>query len=173
MSLEWKSLEGQRIQGVLGAIGALPAAALVFGETAAASAPGAPLYTAAIVLTMGAYMHWIYTDGVYHISAIPFRFTVEDLARYRAWEQHTLIPAGYQFQAMTYAYGISSLLCTVLGLMGVYSSLRTGLSVEIGFVAVIVVACAVSFEIVASARRRNALTFAAREWSKLHQGEPD
>jgi len=166
VSMEWKALEGQRIQSVLGAIGALPAAALVFGDDAAASAPGAPLYTAAIVLMIGAYMHWLYTDGVYHLGSIEFRFTEVDLKAFRDWETKTLHPAGYRFQWSTYAYAIASLLCTVCGLMGVYSTIRSGVSVEVGFYAVIALAACVSAEVVSSGAKRNRLLRECRAWSE-------
>lgn len=154
--LDYKQIEGPRIQQVLGAIGALPAAMLVFGDGPSTSAAGAPLFTAAIVFVIGALMNWNYTDDAYHMNTIPF--TVPDKAGpdLEKW-QADLMKAGTQFQHRTYAYGVLSLLSSVLGVAGVYSTLRTGISVNLGFVAAIAAAAAVSFDIVALGMKRNEL----------------
>ena len=113
-------------------------------------------------------MHWLYTDVVYHLGSFEFSFTEADLKSFRDWETKTLHPAGYRFQWSTYAYAIASLLCTVCGLMGVYSNIRSEVSVEVGFCAVVALSLCVSGEVVLSGAKRNRLLRECRVWSEKH-----
>ena len=150
---EYKEIEGQRIQQVLGA---LPAAMLVFGESPSTSAGGAPLFAAAIALIVGALMNWNYTDGAYYLDSISYTVPDEEREALDRWEAD-LLAAGYRFQHRTYSYAILSLFCSILGVAGVYSTLHTGISVNIGFGLAFVAAALVSFDIVRLGMTRNAL----------------
>ncbi|WP_436357929.1 hypothetical protein [Brevundimonas sp. CEF1] len=166
---EFKELEGQRIQQVLGAIGALPAAMLVFGDGPSTAAAGAPLFVAAIALIVGSIMHWNYTDGAYHLDTIEHDVRLVDQPKVDLW-QEDLERAGYWFQGLTYYYGISSLICSVAGVAAVYSTIRLSVSVEIGFLAAGAVTIAVCTEIVLSGRRRNQLLKRCRILNGLPKG---
>lgn len=163
---EYKNIEGQRIQQVLGAIGALPAAMLVFGDGPTTVAAGAPLFAAAIVLIVGALMNWNYTDAIFYLDTehhvVPMDH-VEDLA---TW-QIALENAGDRFQYRTYGYGVLSLLCSITGVAGVYSSLRLPIPVDIGFLIVIVLTIIVSIDVVRSGLQRNQLLNESRRLSEL------
>jgi hypothetical protein len=161
---EYKQLEGQRIQQVLSAIGALPAAMLVFGDGPSASAAGAPLFAMAIALIVGALMHWNYTDAAYHMDCTEHSVAPEEQHRVNAW-QKDLEAAGYRFQRRTYFYGIASLLCSIAGVAAVYSTIRFGVSVEAGFWAVGVGAVAICAEVVVAGNQRNALLDRCRKLS--------
>lgn len=165
---EYKELEGQRIQQVLGAIGALPAAMLVFGEGPSTSAAGAPLFAAAIALIVGAFMHWNYTDAAYHLDCIDHHVTPQHQPLVDRW-QEDLERAGYRFQGMTYFYGIASLLASLAGVAAVYSTLRAGVSVETGFWVAGGISVAVCAEVVCSGRRRNALLTRCRMLNGLRK----
>lgn len=153
---EYKSIEGQRIQQVLGAIGALPAAMLVFGDGPAISATGAPLFVAAIVLVIGSLMNWNYTDAAYHMDSLHMELPEEHQPAHLAW-MADLERAGYQFQHRTYGYAIASLLCSILGVAGVYSTLRSGVSVNVGFLVTVGLGLLTSGDVVALGMKRNAL----------------
>lgn len=161
---EYKQLEGQRIQQVLGAIGALPAAMLVFGDGPSTAAAGAPLFTIAIALIVGALMHWNYTDAAYHMDSIEHFVAPEEQHKVDAW-QDDLEMAAYRFQRRTYFYGIASLLCSIAGVAAVYSTIRFGLSVELGFWAAGIGTVAVSAEVVIAGNQRNALLERCRRLS--------
>ena len=166
---EYKQLEGQRIQQVLSAIGALPAAMLVFGDGPSTSAAGAPLFAVAIALVVGAFMHWNYTDAAYHLDCIDHTVRPQDRPTVDFW-QADLEAAGYHFQGLTYFYGIASLLCSLAGVAAVYSTIRFGVSVEVGFWTAGAVAVAVCAEIVLSGRRRNELLARCRMLNGLPKG---
>jgi hypothetical protein len=153
---EYKQLEGQRIQQVLGAIGALPAAMLVFGDGPSTSAAGAPLFAVAIAFVVGAFMHWNYTDAAYHLDCHEHSVRAQDQPALDAW-QRDVEAAGSRFQGLTYFYGIASLLSSLAGVSAVYSTIRFGVSVELGFWAAGVVTVVVCGEVVLSGRRRNKL----------------
>lgn len=130
MSLEYKSMEGQRIGAALGAIGALPAAALVLGKEVG---PAAPFFALALVGIVAAYLFWLYTDGVYHLSSAPLN------------EQETLVlkRLGYHFQHACFAYGAMSLLLTLFGVAAVHSGIHTPIPIWAGFAVVLILAIAV------------------------------
>ncbi len=123
---EWKQLEGQRIMPVLGAMAAVPGAAII-----AASPAGAPLFCAALMLIAAAYVFWLFTDGIYHLTVHAHKLP-EYPALLKRW-----MPRGLHYQLMTVLYGAGSVICTVAGFAGQYSALRTPLSVEQGFLALI------------------------------------
>lgn len=123
---EWKQLEGQRIMPVLGAMAAVPGAAII-----AASPAGAPLFCAALMLIAAAYVFWLFTDGIYHLTVHAHKLpTYPDLLK--RW-----MPRGLHFQLMTVLYGGGSVICTVAGFAGQHSTLRGPLSVEQGFLVLI------------------------------------
>jgi hypothetical protein len=162
---EFKQLEGQRIQQVLGAIGALPAAMLVFGDGPDTSAAGAPLFAAAIALIIGSLMNWNYTDGAYYLDSASFKVPDTEAEALDQW-QANLLRNAYRFQHRTYGYGVLSLLCSIFGVAGVYSTIRTGVSVDVGFVVAVVAAMIVSFDIVRLGMTRNSLLRECRRLSE-------
>jgi len=162
---EYKQIEGQRIQQVLGAIGALPAAMLVFGDGADVSAAGAPLFAAAIALIVGSLMNWNYTDGAYYLDGASFMVPEEESEALERW-QSALNRHAYIFQHRTFAYGILSLICSILGVAGVYSTIRAPLSVDAGFVLAIATSGAVSFDVVWLGMKRNGLLRECRRLSE-------
>lgn len=163
---EYKELEGQRIQQVLGAVGALPAAMLVFGDGPGASAAGAPLFATAIALSVAALMHWNYTDAAYHLDCIDHSVARGHQDILDNW-RNDVEKAGRRYQGSTYFYGISSLLCSIAGVAAVYSSIRFSLSAELGFWLAGIVAMATCAEIVVAGNRRNLLVERSREISIL------
>ena len=153
---DFKALEGVRIGAVHGAVGALPAAALVFADTPSVVAPGAPLFAAAIILVLGAYMHWNHTDtGFWLIGGIDSdgdnRATNEKV-------RNDLMRSGARNVAMNYIYGLASVGCTVAGFAGVYSSFRSSLSVDQGFIAAGLIFALTTIELVMSRIRHNFLS---------------
>lgn len=145
---DYKTLEGQRIQALMGAIAALPGAALV------ASGPeGAPLFGAALITVAAAFMFWIFTDGIYHFSTIPNR-TADEWAR--------LLRAGYRYQRATILYGAASVFLSMAGFAGVHGGLSTGLSVTAGFLIDVVLFAVVLLHILWSVHERNQIGAQAR-----------
>lgn len=130
--VEFKNQEGTRIQAVLGAIGALPAAALVFATDPALSAPGAPFFLAAIFLVVGAYLHWNHTDSIFWLDGVDLNYDEPNrdvaLAHGKDVEK-----AGLRHVTFSYLYGLGSLACTAAGFTGVYASIRLPLSIDAGF----------------------------------------
>lgn len=152
---DFKAMEGVRIGAVHGAVGALPAAALVFADTPAVVAPGAPLFTAAIILMVGAYMHWNHTDtGFWLISGIDEHC---EKAEQNASVRRALTRSGTRHIAMNYLYGLGSVLCTVGGFAAVYSTFRSSISVDMGFVLAGATFFATSFELIMSRARQGVL----------------
>lgn len=145
---EYKSLEGQRIQAVLGAVAALPGAALV-----ASGAEGAPMFAAGLIAVAAAFMCWIYTDGVYHCSLVPNQTEAE-------WDR--LLRAGYRYQWGTFGYGALSIVLTLSGFAGVHSELRSPLTVGQGFMVDAIFATVVVVHIFWSANERNKIMAATR-----------
>ena len=130
VSLEYKAMEGQRIQAVLAAVGALPAAALVLGKEVSS---GAPFFALALVTTTAAYLFWLYVDGVYYLTMAPLERE----------EREFMARRGYHFQHACFAYGSSSLLLSLYGLAAVHSGLTTSIPVWVGFVVTLVLALAI------------------------------
>lgn len=145
---DYKTLEGQRIQGIMAAVAALPGAALV------ASGPaGAPFFALALGTVAAAFMFWIYTDGIYHFSTIQPRNEVE-------WSR--LLRAGYRYQAFTVAYAAGSIFLTMSGFAAVHSGLRLPISVGTGFAIDMVLFAAVLGHVCWCLRERNAIGVEAR-----------
>ena len=140
---ESKTIEGQRLTALFGAVAALPAAALV-----AKGPEGAPLFVMAITCVVAAYMFWMFTDDVYEAS-----ITI----RPGDPEFPALKRVGYRFQWATFAYGGGSILMTLFGFAGIHSKLRGPLSVEQGFIAVGVAAVLVAAQVGWSMHVRNRL----------------
>lgn len=159
---EYKQIEGQRIQQVLAAVGALPAAMLVFGDGPRTAAEGAPLFMAAIILVIASLMNWNYTDAAYHLDTVEADFPEERRAEVDAWRGR-LLTAAYKFQHRTYGYAIASLLASSFGVAAVYSTLSSGIAVETGFILTVVVAFAASWDIVRLGMIRNQLLREVRD----------
>jgi hypothetical protein len=152
---DFKALEGARIGAVHGAVGALPAAALVFADTPLVVAPGAPLFAAAIILVLGAYMHWNHTDtGYWLIGEI---CAGEDKEATNKKVREDLERSGTRHVAMNYIYALASVGCTAAGFAGVYSSFRSGMSVDQGFIAAGLVFAVTTGELVLSRIRQGML----------------
>lgn len=126
--IEFKEMEGARIQPLLGAVAALPAAALVLGKDSTA---GAPLFLAALGFVAVAYIMWMCADSVFYLHYL------HDHAENPA-EGRRLDRVGYYLSWCTYGYGAVSIITAGLGVAGMHSSLRTPLSVETGFVIALV-----------------------------------
>ena len=143
-----KTLEGQRIQGVLGAVAALPGAALV------ASGPeGAPLFALALVAVAASYVFWILTDAiVFHMQYAPRLSRDERFERMRV---------GYRYQWATVLYGAASILLTMAGFAGVHSGVTTSIDVGTGFGIVLLLAVFVFVHVAWSSHERNQLTATA------------
>ena len=150
MSLEYKSMEGQRIGAALGAIGALPAAALVLGREVG---PAAPFFALALLCIVAAYLFWLYTDGVYHLSAAPL--DVEEMS--------LLMRRGYHFQYACFGYGAASLLLTLSGVAAMHSGIHTPVPIWAGFVIVLILAVIVLTHCAISQLLRNRLFDVARQ----------
>lgn len=141
---ESKNIEGQRLTALFGAIGALPGAALV------ASGPqGAPLFILAICAVAAAYMFWMFTDDTFEAS---ITIRPED----SEWRRLSWL--GYFYQWSTFGYGALSIALTLTGFAGVHSNLRSGISVEAGFVFSFIAALAMVGHVGISMHLRNALT---------------
>lgn len=119
---EWKQLEGQRIMPVLGAVAALPGAALI-----AAGPAGAPLFCAALVMIAAAYIFWLFTDGIYELT-VHAKALENRMELVKRW-----LGRGFHFQLMMVLYGAGSVICTVAGMAGEHSSLRVPVTTEQGF----------------------------------------
>lgn len=145
---DYKTLEGQRIQALMAAVAALPGAALV-----ASGSKGAPLFAAALVAIAGAFMCWIFTDGIYHFSTVPNR-SQRDWAR--------LLRAGYRYQWSTILYGAMSILLSISGFAGVHSGQTTTVSVAAGFWLALAFFGAVFVHICWCANERNQIGLEAR-----------
>lgn len=141
---ESKSIEGQRLTALFGATGALPGAALV-----ASGAEGAPLFILAICAVAAAYMFWMFTDDTYEAS-ITIRPKDPEWGRVSA--------LGYFYQWSTFGYGAFSIALTLIGFAGVHSKLRSGISVEAGFVVSFIVALGMVAHVGVSMHLRNKLT---------------
>jgi len=150
--LEFKATEGFRVQSVLASLGALPAAALVFGDSAESVAPGAPLYCAAILLLIGAYMHWMYTDGTFYMG---FEHSASSVDEATTRWLDALYRSGARNQTMTFLYGFGNILCTLGGAAAVYGGMRLPVSVETGFAAVFLLSAVVFGDVFGSNLRRN------------------
>lgn len=118
-----KQLEGQRIMAALGGIAAVPGAGLIYMD-----APGAPLFAAALVLVAGAYVCWLFTDGVYFLSVL-----ARNMGKFRLFFP-VLNGLGQPLSVGTIMYGGASLLSTLAGFLGAHGSWRVPVSVEAGFV---------------------------------------
>lgn len=119
-----KDMEGQRLAPLFAAVGALPSAALVLGKDVA---PGSPLFLAAAFVSCAAYAFWQLTDNAHYVEQAAYH---EDDPVHDRVERFS-----YHLQHSTVAYTAVSLLLTGLGFAGIYSSWRTSISIEIGFVA--------------------------------------
>ena len=149
MSLEYKAMEGQRIGAVLGAIGALPAAALVLGEEVG---PGAPFLALALACVVAAYLFWLYTDGVYHLTSAPLN----------EGERAGMERIGYHFQHACFGYGVTSLLLTLFGVAAVHSGVYSTIPIWAGFLVVLVFALGIVAHCAVSQLLRNRLLDVAR-----------
>lgn len=147
---EFKGQEGSRIQALHGALGSLPALALVFASDISQVEPGAPLFAAAVILVIGAYVHWNSTDTVFWLNNRQW-IVPDDSGIPEADVLLAKISAlGHRHVALNYAYAIATLGCSIAGFAAVYSDLRLGISTEVGFIVVGFVLIAVAIEVVSS-----------------------
>jgi hypothetical protein len=117
---DYKTLEGQRIQGLMAAVAALPGAALV-----ATGPHGAPFFAAALVAIAASFMFWILTDNIYHYSTVRPRDPGE-------WDR--LVRAGFRYQWSCVGYGAASIMLSMFGFAGQHTGIVGPLSVATGFV---------------------------------------
>lgn len=147
---EFKSQEGSRLQALHGALGTLPALALVFASDITQVAPGAPFFTAAIILVIGSYVHWNSTDTIFWLTIKRWIVGTDDECSVADDYRERLIRSGGYHVVMNHVYAIATLVCCVAGFAGVYSSIRLGVSAEVGFLAVGFLLIVVAIEIVFS-----------------------
>lgn len=140
---EYKEIEGQRVAPVLGAIAALPAAALI-----ALGPEGAPLFALAIGFAAASYVFWILQDAMYHASCLEVC---------NADEYRRLSRDAYHFQGANVLYAAASVLLSMAGFAGQHSTLRGPISVEIGFVVSLTAFLLVCVHIWLSVLERNAI----------------
>lgn len=143
-------MEGGRIQPLLGAISALPGAALVLGKDASA---GAPLLVVALGFAAAAYIFWMCTDSVFALE-YDYASASQEL------EAQQAAKVGTYMSWATFYYGGASLICTVSAFAAIHSSLRTSLSVEVGFMVGIVTIVAAIGHCTHAIHVRNRLTLA-------------
>lgn len=140
---EYKEIEGQRIAPVLGAIAALPAAALI-----ALGPSGAPLFALAIGFAAVSYVFWILQDAIYHASCLEVC---------NASEYKRLSRDAYHFQAGNVLYAAASVLLSIAGFAGHHSMLRVPVSVETGFILSLLMFMLVCLHVWFSVVERNAI----------------
>ncbi len=160
---EWKQLEGQRIMAALGGIAALPGAALISLGPA-----GAPLFATALVLVAGAYVCWLFTDGVYHMSV-----QARTVDKFRLFLP-AMTSLGNPLSLATLVYGAGSLVCTIAGMIGAHGAWRVPVSVDVGLVLTLGVALAMLAHVLTMRRRLNRLRDVVRRhsfgWRRRQQG---
>lgn len=140
---EYKEIEGQRVAPVLGAIAALPAAALI-----GLGASGAPLFALAIGFAAASYVFWILQDAMYHASCLEVC---------NAGEYRRLARDAYHFQGGNVLYAAASVFLSMSGFAAQHSTLRTSISVEAGFVIALVTFFFVCLHVWGSVVERNAM----------------
>ncbi len=151
---EWKQLEGQRIMAALGGIAAIPGAGLIY-----LGAAGAPLFAAALVLVAGAYVCWLFTDNIYHLSVL-----VRDRGKLRLFLP-AMMTLGVPLSLSTILYGAASLLCTILGMIGAHGAWRVAVTVDVGLVITLAIGLAMLAHVLTAHRRLNRLRDVVRRYS--------
>jgi len=151
---EWKQLEGQRIMAALGGIAAIPGAGLIYLGPA-----GAPLFAAALVLVAGAYVSWLFTDNIYHLSVL-----VRDRGKIRLFLP-AMMSLGTPLQMSTILYGAASLLCSIAGMIGAHGAWRVPVSVDVGLVITLIMALAMVAHVLTAHRALNRLRDVVRRYS--------
>lgn len=130
---------------MLGAIGALPGAALVIGKDASA---GAPFFCAAVVCISAAYVSWLCTDAMNSrtvtLGKDEYAKETANMALYSSW--------------CTVAYGMLSLLSSAIGFTAMHSGIRTSVTVDWGFYALGGFSIAVAAHIITLLSQRNRKT---------------
>ncbi len=145
-----KAHEGSRLLALFGALGALPAGALVLG---AESAPGAPLFCIALVALFAAYMFWGYTDAAYQADSLGY-LEGEDIK--------DLHQTALRWQRASFGYGMVAISCTLAGFAAVYSEIRVPISVSGGFLMMIPLTAGAAYHVVQASTDRNNLIFRVR-----------
>lgn len=148
-----KAHEGARLQALFGALGALPAGALVLGSEVAA---GAPLFCTALLGIFAAYMFWGYTDAIYHADSLQ---VLDEATR------PSVVRAGYRYQLACFAYGILGVGCTFCGFAAINSTIRSPISVNDGFWTLAALAAIVAAHVIWSSQERNRIIEKTRELS--------
>lgn len=143
LAQQHKAHEGARLQALFAAIGALPAGALVLGSDVS---PGAPLFCSALLVLFASYMFWGYTDAVYQADSLQVLTEEERVGVARL---------GYQYQAACFAYGIAAVAMTFCGFGAIYSRIRTPITVDHGFYALVPLSIAVALHVLAASSSRN------------------
>ena len=103
--VEYKHLEGARIQPLLGAVSALPGAALVLGSGADA---GAPLFVTALTLIAASYLFWMCSDAIFAVQ-------YDHASAGNAAEADRLEKLGYHFSWGTLLMGLLRLAAQLRG----------------------------------------------------------
>jgi hypothetical protein len=155
---EWKQLEGQRIMAALGGIAAIPGAGLIY-----LGAAGAPLFAAALVLVAGAYVCWLFTDNIYHLSVL-----VRDRGKLRLFLP-AMMTLGVPLSLSTILYGAASLLCTIAGFIGAHGSWRVPVSVDVGLVVALGIGLAMLAHLLTVYRTLNRLRDVVRRYSYVYR----
>ena len=156
-----KAHEGTRLLALFGAMGALPAGALVLGTE---SAPGAPLFCAALAALFAAYMFWGYTDAAYQ---------VDNLGYFDKVEMKVVRKLAFKWQRGCFGYGFVSIGSTLAGFAGVYSNLRLPVGVSSGFLLLFPLATVAAFHVLRASTDRNHLLQRTREAGERLAAELD
>lgn len=139
-----KEMEGRRLLALMAAMGALPGGALLtLGPS------GAPLFAAALVALIGAYMFWLFTDGVYYYSQFAPVLTPDETTQ--------LHRSGYRYQATNFAYAAASVLLSLLGMVAEHGGVRLPIAVATGMGLAVAGALGVAVHVWIGMQRRNAL----------------
>jgi hypothetical protein len=144
--VEYKQMEAARIQPLLGAVGALPGAALVLGSEAHSAAP---LFVSALTFIAAAYLFWMCTDAVFGMQYDNAVAGEEALAAHQE-------RVGYYMSWATLLYGIVSLGCSIAGLAAMHSTLRLPISIDHGFIIAVAIFVVVAGHCVSAVALRNA-----------------
>ena len=155
---DMQDAEAARIGPLLGAIATVPAGALVVGRDASA---GAPLFAIALAFIAASYVAWICTDGINEhtvkLGAGPLSDKLFAGATHCSWS--------------CVGYGAASLLASIMGFVGMHSTIRTPLSVEAGFGLALALSLGVVAHTIWTFQLRNQLSLTAAYESAGHRWE--
>jgi hypothetical protein len=119
---DFKALEGEKIQPLLGAIAALGAGGLL-----SLGADGAPFFLLSVTSIVGAYCFWLGVDNHY--------FTQIETKGIRhgilLWK--VLVRQATQSQIYMIFYIMVSIVSLILGFYGAYGTIKLSVSIDVGF----------------------------------------